>query len=137
MRFLAPLLLTLLATQAVADVTPIKTPSGNIECYIGSGDGPSDIECAIHARSGPPAQPKPADCKGPWGHHFDLRETGPVVMKCGGPGAKNTAPGVGLAPYGQTGEFGRITCRSEKTGFECRNADGHGFFLSRRRQTVF
>ena len=55
-------------------------------------------------------------------------------MRCGPPGG---APGGDVAQYGQTGRFGGITCLSSQQGFECRNADGHGFFLSRKRQSVF
>lgn len=134
---LALILLMLAPGAALADVSPFKTPSGNIECYVGTGEGPSDISCAIHDRSGPAAKPKPANCRAPWGHGFEMRATGPVLMTCGGPGAKNTAPGVSLAPYGERADFDGIVCTSERTGFECRNQDGHGFFLSRRKQLVF
>lgn len=138
MRVLLPLLAAVLtAAPALADVTPYKTPSGNIECYVGTGEGPPDIACTIFGRSGPPATPRPAGCKGTWGHRFSMGERGVVTPECGGPGPRNTALGVEIAPYGATGKFGRIVCHSSKSGFECRNADGHGFFLSRQRQTVF
>lgn len=129
-------LLAAFAGPAAADIFPIKTPSGNIECTVGVG-GVSDIMCTIHARNDPPAQRRPASCNGPWGHHFSMTERGAVEMRCGAPGPKNTSPGVDVAPYGETGDFGGITCKSERTGFECRNLDGHGFFLSRRTQKVF
>jgi hypothetical protein len=45
--------------------------------------------------------------------------------------------GFDRADYGVTGAFGDITCHSARTGFECRNAEGRGFFLSRARQSVF
>lgn len=136
MRFLCVLFL-LASIPAHADVFPFKTPSGNIECSVGIGRDSADIICEIHQRQDPPAAPRPAGCTGPWGHHFELLERGPVRMRCGAPGSKSTAPGVDIAEYGQTGQFGDITCLSQRTGFECRNADGHGFFLSRRRQSVF
>ena len=131
------LILMLSAGAVVADVTPFQTPSGNIECYVGTGDGPSDIDCTIFNRAGPPALPRPANCIAAWGHHFSMTERGKVQMKCGEPGESNTAPGVASAPYGQTGEFGGIVCQSSRKGLECKNADGHGFFLSRKRQSVF
>ena len=123
--------------STLADVTPFKTPSGNIECVVGTGEAPSDIECVIFKRSGPPTTRRPASCKETWGRRFSMGARGVVKIGCGGPGPRNTAPGVSVAHYGVTGRFGGITCHSSKRGLECRNADGHGFFLSRRRQSVF
>jgi hypothetical protein len=40
-------------------------------------------------------------------------------------GAKN------VLAYGRTWQRGPITCTSRVTGLTCRNARGHGFFLSR------
>lgn len=128
------------ADPARADVTPIKTPSGNIECSVGTGGEPgiqSDIRCVIFERSGPPAIPRPRDCAGPWGHDFSMRAKGRVHLECGGPGQRNTAPGVAIAPYGESGNFDGISCFSSRKGLRCHNSDGHGFFLSRRKQTVF
>ena len=134
---LLPFFLLLLATPAAADVSPFKMPSGNIECYIAQGEAPPDLRCMIFDRSGPPAAPRPASCQGPWGHIFILLPGGRVQMECGSPGPANTAPGVGVAAYGQTADWGGIMCQSSTTGLECRNADGHGFFLSRARQSLF
>jgi hypothetical protein len=126
-----------LAPMAQADVFLFSTPSRNIECAVGLDEVSADITCTIHERNGLPALAQPSTCLAPWGHHFTLLERGPVQMGCGGPGARNTASHVEIAPYGETGQFGLITCLSLETGFECRNADGHGFFLSRARQSVF
>lgn len=126
----------LLAVPAAADVSPFRTPSGNIHCTIGQGEGPPDLACGIVERSGPPAAPRPAGCAGPWGHRFVLLARGPVRMECG-PAIANTAPGVDVAPYGVRADWGGIACSSSAQGLECRNADGRGFFLSRARQTVW
>jgi hypothetical protein len=126
----------LLTPPAGADVIPFSTPSRNIECSVGMGEGPSDILCVIHEKTGPDPRPRPAGCSGPWGHHFSMTERGPVTMTCGGPGPRNTARHVEIADYGVTGRFDGITCLSERTGFSCKNADGHGFFLSRAKRTV-
>ncbi|EPX86816.1 DUF6636 domain-containing protein [Salipiger mucosus] len=126
-----------LPTLATADVTPFKTPSGNIECYIGTGEGPPDLTCTIHQFSGTPNVPRPASCNGPWGHTYILLARGRVRMECGGPGGKNTAPGVDVAPYGVSADWGGISCHSARTGLRCQNADGHGFHLSRRNLGVF
>ncbi|MGD9614798.1 MAG: DUF6636 domain-containing protein [Alphaproteobacteria bacterium] len=138
MRAVPSVLVVLLTTApALADVTPFKTPSGNIECLVGTGEGPADIECAIFDRSGPPTTPRPAGCNDVWGYRFSMGERGVVTVECGRPGPRNTAPGVDVAQYGGIGKFGAIVCRSLRSGFECRNVDGHGFFLSRQRQSVF
>jgi hypothetical protein len=125
------------AAPATADVFPFSMPSRNVDCTVGQGDGPSDIVCVIFDRSGPPPRPVPAGCAGGWGHVYAMQERGPVEMRCGGPGGKNTAAYVEIAPYGQTGRFGGITCLSQETGLTCSNADGHGFRLSRRVQEVW
>lgn len=123
-------------SASLADVTPFKTPSGNIECTIGEDVYGVDLRCVIFNWSGPPAAPQPAGCAGPWGHIFVLLDRGPVRMECGGPGQPNTAPGVDVAGYGQRGTWGGISCLSSERGLECSNADGRGFFLSRARQTI-
>jgi hypothetical protein len=44
MRVLPPVLVVLLATApALADVTLFKTPSGNIECSVGTGEAPDRV----------------------------------------------------------------------------------------------
>jgi len=138
MRFLSVLIFAA-AGPAAADIFPFKMPSGNIECTVGVGGGEvaSDIQCAIFQREGATARPRPADCAGTWGHLFALSERGPMQMRCGAPGRPSTSPGIDVATYGETGRFGAITCQSSVEGLECRNGDGHGFFLSRRRQAAF
>lgn len=124
--------LALLAAPAAADVSPFKTPSGNIQCYVGTGAGPSDIDCTIFQFSGTPTVPRPASCGGAWGHRYMMGASGRVQMVCGAPGPKNTAPGVDVAPYGVKADWGNLSCLSQRTGLRCENADGHGFLLSRR-----
>jgi hypothetical protein len=115
-----------------------RTPSGNIYCSVGMGEAATDISCTIIERQGPPAAPRPAGCVGPWGHAVMMREHGPVTMECGAPGSTEMAMSIhDVAEYGVTGTFGGIVCASSREGFECRNADGHGFVLSRARQSVF
>ena len=127
----------LLASPATADVFMFQTPSGNVVCSGGVDTGDiSDVMCEIIERNGPPAQPRPAGCSAAWGHHYSMPSRGPVEMACGGPRARG-GRGVEVAPYGVTGRWGKISCRSEQTGLTCTNADGHGFFLSRARQAVF
>lgn len=134
MRMLV-LTLSVLAGPALADVFLFETPSGNIQCSVGLGAGWSDISCDIIEKSGPPALPRPSDCSQAWGHRFTMLETGPVQVECSAPPTDFDISEK--APYGVSGEWGGISCLSETTGLTCRNADGRGFFLSRRSQTVF
>ena len=138
MRLLLPAMVAALtAAPALADVTPFETPSGNIQCSVGTGEGPPGIECMISELSGAPTTPRPAGCNGVWGHRFAMGERGVVTLQCGSPLPRDRAPAGNIAQYGKVGQFGGIVCQSSEAGLECRNADGHGFFLSRRRQSVF
>lgn len=126
----------LMATPATADVWSFATPSNNIECWVGEDFEGSDLECTIFQKGGVPPAPRPAGCSAGWGHVYSMREHGFVEMSC-----ENVAPaGTGaqsVADYGVTGQFGGFTCFSSRQGLECRNLDGHGFFLSRASQRVF
>lgn len=128
-------LLLLSVSSTLADVWTFETPSENIQCTVGEGPAGSDLECTIIDRNGPPAAPRPAGCRQDWGHSFFMRDRGPVEMLC--EGLSRNKDGFDTAEYGVTGNFGGFTCHSSRKGLECRNMDGHGFFLSRARQTVF
>lgn len=123
------------ASPALADVWTFETPSTNIQCIVGEGFGGSDLTCTIIEKGGTPPRARPASCAADWGHTFFMNDTGPVRMICE---PLNRARGAQhQAEYGVTGEFGGIVCHSSTTGLECRNDDGHGFFLSRAVQRVF
>ena len=134
MKRLFWLLLLTLPTSAHADGFGFMTPSGNIFCngHVSGGGG---IACTIVSRNGPPAMPKPASCNQVWGHEFSVDGSGRATMLC------DTRPSrvdySDIANYGVSAKFGDITCTSKRTGFTCRNKDGHGFFLSRRKQEIF
>lgn len=128
----------LLSGQALAG-TAFRTPSGNILCVVGTGLGAStDITCNLNTRVGPSTLPRPSVCDGDWGYQLYMADTGAVVVKCGD-AVQFQISGIPIdtAQYGQTGQYGRIECMSAPTGLTCRNADGHGFFLSRRQQSAF
>lgn len=125
--------LTLIASGASAEGYGFRTPSANIYCN-GSIDA-GEIGCSIVVRHGPPAQPDPGGCSAVWGHHVQLDRTGPARVVCGPVPRKSSYSDV--APYGVTGDFGAIVCRSERSGLSCTNTTGNGFFLSRRRQEVY
>ncbi len=123
------------ALPAHADVWTFETPSENIQCVVGMGQNASDLECTIIDTESPPAAPRPAGCNSDWGHTFFMYDTGFVQMRCE-PLNRNKG-GFDRAEYGVTGEFGGFTCHSSQKGLDCRNRDGHGFFLSRRLQQVY
>uniref|UniRef100_UPI003BAD83FB DUF6636 domain-containing protein n=1 Tax=Stappia sp. TaxID=1870903 RepID=UPI003BAD83FB len=124
------------AVPALADVWTFETPSKNIQCTVGQeADALSDITCTIINRSGPPALPRPEDCRADWGHTFSMREKGPARLEC--TKTDTGRDGFDTADYGVTGEFGGFVCQSSRKGLKCNNRDGHGFFLSRAKQTLF
>lgn len=135
MKRLLVLGLVALPFGAEADVWTFETPSENIQCVVGEDFGGSDLTCTIIERQGPPALPRPAGCGSDWGHVFFMGNRGSVSMEC--KPLDRSKGGFSRAEYGVRGEFGGFVCHSEKTGLECRNEDGHGFFLSRRSQRVF
>lgn len=130
---LSILCLVATATAASAEGYGFRTPSGNIYCN-GSIEV-SEIGCSIVDRSGPPAAADTGACSAVWGHHVQLDRTGPARVVCGA--APRVSSYTDVAPYGVSASFSEITCRSETTGLQCTNADGHGFFLSRRTQRVW
>ncbi|MGB7244358.1 MAG: DUF6636 domain-containing protein [Sulfitobacter sp.] len=134
LRFFAALLL--MSSAATADVWSFATPSKNIECWVGLDFNGSDIHCTIFQKGGPPPAPRPANCTAVWGHTFQMDERGLVSMTCENVAAAGTGA-QHVAEYGITGNFGGFSCFSSRKGLECRNLDGHGFFLSRASQRVF
>lgn len=135
---LRPFLISLFLTAPVAapaDVFMFETPSGNIDCVVGIGEGPSDLTCTLHERGGAVPAPRPAGCAAAWGHVFSLRPQGPAVIECQDPGPNIAAPEV--AQYGVTSpDWDGIRCRSTRKGLDCWNRDNHGFFLSRSLQAL-
>jgi hypothetical protein len=117
---------TLAAPLAVGAANPqaFSTPSRNIGCVYYAPALRCDIRNGLSPRPG-----RPAGCPSytDWGQGLtlDARSAGIV---CAGDTALG-APNV-LA-YGKTWHRGSITCTSRVTGLTCRNARGHGFFLSR------
>lgn len=124
----------LFPSMAMADGFGFQTPSGNIYCngQVGGGGG---ISCVIVERTGKLAQSKPGSCSGVWGHEYELEGSGRASLSCSSKPSR--VDYTDIAPYGVSADFGDISCTSERTGFTCSNKSGHGFFLSRRKQTIF
>ncbi|MEM9910978.1 MAG: DUF6636 domain-containing protein [Pseudomonadota bacterium] len=129
------LVLALTAGAAQADIWTFETPSTNIQCVVGLDFEFSDLTCTIIEKGGTPPIPRPTSCGADWGHTFFMNDTGSVQMLCE---PLNPIRGAQhIAEYGVTGEFGGFVCHSSTSGLECRNTDGHGFFLSRAVQRVY
>lgn len=137
MRLLTCLVLLLTCPPALADVWSFESPSGNIQCEIGMEIGGSDLHCVILRKNpGTDAAPRPASCGENWGHSFQVSDRGPAQLICE---RLQGAPGNGQfqIPYGTAENFNGIRCDSTRKGLRCSNRDGHGFFLSRARQSLF
>jgi hypothetical protein len=137
-RAFSSILVVLLSiARAFGDDDPFVTPSGNIQCIGRLGYGiPAEVHCTIFDRSGPPSISRLAQCNDAPGYEFSMHEHGAVTVKCSQVGPSVTLPGNAVR-YGGAVRYDGIVCRSSTSGLECRNADGHGFFLSRARQSVF
>jgi hypothetical protein len=120
-----------LASPAEASAFWFQTPSKNIAC---TGDSTS-IRCDTRfpTKFMAPAY-KPKGCDVDWG---------PLVMgprtrahvACVGDTVLN--PNARILRYGQSRLFGPFRCTSRTTGLRCQNRAGHGWFLSRQKQSLF
>ncbi|WP_375690369.1 DUF6636 domain-containing protein [Pseudooceanicola sp. LIPI14-2-Ac024] len=124
-----------LACPAGAEDVSFATPSGNIQCRIGTQNDIEALTCSIHERSGPLPRPRPPGCTFDWGHVFAMQREGEAVLLCAE--VEEPAPPETLVEFGITSEFDGFTCQSTAAGLDCRNLDGHGFFLSRSSQVLY
>jgi hypothetical protein len=116
-----------------------QMPSKQIHCLFVAPEGttePRGIACDINQSFvRKPVQPRPRDCQYDWGQRFELGNDSDAGLECASDWVGNSDNPV-LA-YGETIKRGEIVCSSAESGLTCRNAKGHGFFLSRRAQTIF
>jgi hypothetical protein len=129
-------------TQPAPRYGAFKTPSGNIVCGYGiAPDGSASTECGIKSGLKPPPRRIHCDAGDPNDKRVSLRDTGrSVPVLCAGdpgPLLPQIEAKAKVLAYGRSTRFGRITCSSASIGLTCRNADGHGFFLSRQRWRTF
>ena len=123
------------APAALAGEAYFKTPSANIHCGYFDGDGAPVIRCDIRSFA-PSTGRRPADCEQEWGDAFEVSaDGGRGVIVCHGDTV--ISPGARTLGYGKTFSAGGISCTSEKSGLACKNRTGHGFKLSKKRQSVF
>jgi hypothetical protein len=141
----------LLAAATGAGAAPSKpstllhfqSPSGNIDCYLGST--PSDFaECLVEHATWPSPKPKPARCDLDWapytastdGRHVSVGDCrgdiGPLCMNQSGERCTTLA-------YGHALTLGRLRCVSSPAGIACRSRFGRhrGFLISREKVVTY
>ena len=137
-----PILLLLLALAVAATSSTgsargtkfvaFKTPSGNIGCIYSSG--PDYLRCDI--RSGlKPTPPHPQNCDLDFGDSVAINKAGRAYYVCHGDTVLD--PSASVLRYGTTWRKNGFACTSQTSGLRCRNASGHGFFLSRQHSFRF
>ena len=115
----------LVARPANADDSFFRSPTGNIGCVYAPDLG--TLRCDV--RDGvKPLPPMPKSCGIRLGPRLLAAQTGQASIVCAG----DTALGVGpVLQYGSTWSRDGLSCASSSSGFRCKNASGHGFFISR------
>src|SRR3954467_5306642 len=111
-------------TAEAASPMAFSTPSTNISCVYFA----PTLRCDIRNGLSPKA-PRPPGCPSytDWGQGLTLNARRAGIV-CAG----DTALGAtNVLAYGRMWQRGSVTCRSRAAGLTCRNARGHGFFLSR------
>ena len=115
-----------------------ETPSGNIACaWFADFDKPSKTLRPLRDHLAPSPNAEASGlCDVDWGYGLTLANTGRASVLCAGDTIRRQGRRAVLA-YGTTWRKRGITCRSRSVGLACRNAAGHGFFLSRERWQRF
>jgi hypothetical protein len=106
-----------------------QSPSGNINCGMGSLGNQAFADCEITDHSWV-APPRPDRCEGAWGGRIALYQGTAPTLVC----SSDTLRGSGspTLSYGSTWPVNPITCDSELTGVTCTDAStGHYFRVSR------
>jgi hypothetical protein len=115
------------AGARTSSIVYFRTPSGNIGCLAGTG--PTYLRCDI--KSGlKPRPPQPRDCRHlAFGDSVGMSATSRPIFICHGDTV--FVPNAKVLAYGTAYTFGPFRCTSRPAGLTCRNAAGHGWFLSR------
>lgn len=113
-----------------------QTPSRNIFCQVFRFDKPYSLRCDIMNLEGS-IPPRPSECRDTdWGQAFEVAADGIAGHRiCYTDTVMSET--LEILPYGVAFRSKEFTCKSETTGVTCINAGGHGFFISKRVQTVF
>jgi hypothetical protein len=109
-----------------------QTPSKKIGCVYSTA--PASVRCDISSGLKPPP-PKPRGCQNDWTFGYEMSPRGRARTVCAGDTV--FSPSARVIKYGTTWRGGAFSCASQRTGLRCRNASGHGFFLSRQHSYRF
>jgi len=141
MRSCLPVLVAFVALASVgsasAALDSFRTPSGNIGCMYAKFSGePAYLRCDILSGL-KPKPPRPSSCPDyvEWGYGYSMGKTGKASAVCAGDTA--VVPDAKVLGYGRSWSRNGFSCTSLERGLRCRNASGHGFFLSRQRSYKF
>jgi len=114
-----------------------KTPSGNIRCLATSGPDGGGIACEIGSGLNP--KPPPNGC--PSGGDLaglSVPDHGAAQFECRyDVSLAQIDKQIPALPYGGVWHGFGMFCISQQNGLTCINRDGHGFFVSRERWTMF
>ena len=125
----------LLAGAANAQTSPagFQSPSKNIACAYFDYDKQNTLRCDIAVMDNKPRRPPGCDLE--YGQAFEMTAIGAAARICYGDTVIDKS--LPVVAYGETWQRGGFTCTSEQSGVTCRNADQHGFSLSRAKQELF
>jgi hypothetical protein len=125
----------LAATPAMADdLLFFRSPTGNISCMIATGEY-AIARCDMSSLT-PSYTSPPANCDLDWGSSFAVAlSSRKGMLACVGDSVAD--PAAVTLGYGQTLSLGGFDCASERSGMTCTNPAGHGFTISKARQSLF
>jgi hypothetical protein len=126
-------------THAATTTHGFQTPSHNIQCLYQDGASAS-VFCGIKSGLKPPPPRKRCKEGDPTDKLILMTKTGRASEpSCWGDPGPIGYPGLPVLAYGHSRVWaaGGLRCSSSFEGLTCRNAAGHGFFLSRARSRRF
>lgn len=125
----------LCATPVMADdLLFFRSPTGNISCLIATGEY-AVARCDMRSLT-PSFTAPPPGCDLDWGSTFEVTLSARKgALGCVGDSVID--PDAVELGYGQTISLGGFDCTSERSGMTCTNPAGHGFTVSKARQTLF
>jgi hypothetical protein len=128
-----PVLFLAAAANAQSGPAGFQSPSKNIACAYFDYDKQNTLRCDIAVMDNKPRRRPGCDLE--YGQAFEMSAIGAAARICYGDTViDKSLPVIG---YGETWQRGGFTCKSEQSGITCRNADQHGFSLSRAKQELF
>ena len=115
--------MTILAALLLAVTPGIRTPTGNISCFVSHRVLHCEIRSADYRIRCPDLD---------W-HGWELTAEGRVQITCSGGILYDSPPVYRTLAYGRTWRVAAFVCTSQRVGLTCRNAAGHTLFVSRQR----